>query len=135
MITKVQSDPLSIENLNMLQGRENSGALVFFEGIVRRRTGDIEIESLFYESYKEMAEKSMMEILLHAKKKYSLIDAVAVHRIGTILPGEPSVLVAVWSEHRQEAFSACKEIIDLIKSNVPIWKKDILSSGKSHWHE
>jgi molybdopterin synthase catalytic subunit len=135
MIAKVQTDPLSIDNLALLQGRGNSGALVLFEGIVRRTTGDVEIKSLFYESYKEMAESSMLEILLQAVKKYSLMDAVAVHRIGSIMPGEPSVLVAVWAEHRDKAFSACKEIIDLIKICVPIWKKDILASGKTKWHE
>jgi molybdopterin synthase catalytic subunit len=135
MLAKVQTDPLSIDSLALLQGRGNSGALVFFEGIVRRRTGDVEIESLFYESYKEMAESSMSGILQQAVKRYSLIDAVAIHRIGPIMPGEPSVLVAAWAEHRDEAFKACREIIDQIKGKVPIWKKDILAGGKSKWHE
>ncbi|MFG1415975.1 MAG: molybdenum cofactor biosynthesis protein MoaE [Thermoplasmataceae archaeon] len=135
MLAKVQSDPLSLDSLALLKGRGNSGALVLFEGTVRRRTGKVEIESLFYESYKEMAEASMLEILQQAGKKYSLIDAVAIHRIGSIMPGEPSVLVAAWAEHRDEAFKACREIIDQIKSKVPIWKKDILVGGKSNWHE
>ncbi|MGC8515065.1 MAG: molybdenum cofactor biosynthesis protein MoaE [Thermoplasmata archaeon] len=135
MLAKVQTDPLSIDSLALIQGRGNSGALVFFEGIVRRRTGDVEIESLFYESYKEMAESSMLGILQQAGKRYSLIDAVAIHRIGQIMPGEPSVLVAAWAEHRDDAFRACREIIDQIKSNVPIWKKDIFAGGKSNWHE
>ena len=135
MYAKVQSDPISLDSINLLIGRENSGALVFFEGIVRRRTGEIEIDSLFYESYKEMAESNMLEILQKAINKYSLIDAIAIHRIGMIMPGEPSVIVAAWSEHRDEAFKACREIIDEIKGKVPIWKKDIISGGRSSWHE
>jgi molybdopterin synthase catalytic subunit len=135
MYAKVQSDPISLDSINLLIGRENSGALVFFEGIVRRRTGEIEIDSLFYESYKEMAESNMLEILQKAINKYSLIDAIAIHRIGMIMPGDPSVIVAVWSEHRDEAFKACRDIIDEIKGRVPIWKKDIISGGRSSWHE
>ena len=135
MYAKVQSDPISLDSINLLRGRENSGALVFFEGIVRRRTGEIEIDSLFYEAYKEMAESNMLEILHQAINKYSLIDAIAAHRIGMIMPGEPSVIVAAWSEHRDEAFKACRDIIDKIKGRVPIWKKDIISGGRSSWHE
>ena len=130
MYAKVQSDPISLNSINILRGRENSGALVFFEGIVRRRTGEVEIDSLFYESYIEMAESNMLDILKQAINKYSLIDAIAIHRIGMIMLGEPSVIVAAWSEHRDEAFKACREIIDQIKSKVPIWKKDILVGGK-----
>ncbi|MCL4451164.1 MAG: molybdenum cofactor biosynthesis protein MoaE [Candidatus Thermoplasmatota archaeon] len=135
MYAKIQSDPISVNSIDLLRGPENSGALVFFEGIVRRRTAEIEIESLFYESYKEMAESSILEILQQAINKYSLIDAIAIHRVGMIMPGEPSVIVAAWSEHRDEAFKACREIIDQIKSKVPIWKKDMLDGGKSNWHE
>ncbi len=135
MLARVQSEPLSIDFLFLEKGRGNSGALVFFEGIVRQMTGNLEIDSLFYEAYTQMAETKMMEIIKTANEKYKLIDAVAIHRIGVILPGEPSVLVAVWSEHRDEAFKACRYIIDEIKENVPIWKKDILRDGASKWHE
>lgn len=135
MIAKVQPEPLSIDSLLLEKVRSNSGALVLFEGIVRRKTGDLEVESLFYEAYTQMAEKRMMEIMQSANEKYNLIDAIAIHRIGEVRPGEPSVLVAAWSEHRDEAFKACRQIIDEIKESVPIWKKDILRNGKSTWHD
>jgi len=81
-----------------------------------------------------MAEKKMREIENEAQTKWEIKKLVAFHRIGNIKVGEASVIIGVASEHRQEAFDACKYVIDNVKTRVPIWKKEI-SEERQKWVE
>lgn len=131
-IQKEKIEPADV--INSLRSPE-AGAIVTFQGTVRRFSGDIEVSRLYYEAYREMAEKSIKQIADEAKDRFGIIDYSIIHRIGDIDLMEDSVIVSVSSEHREQAFSACKFIIDRIKSETPIWKKDIAVTGKAIWRD
>jgi MoaE-MoaD fusion protein len=95
-----------------------AGAVVTFHGVTR------EVEELEYEAYGEMAERQIAEIVSEAVERHGLCAAAAEHRTGTVALSEPSVVVAVSAPHRGEAFAGAREIIDRIKAQAPIWKKE-----------
>ena len=110
-----------------------AGACVTFEGWVRNENEGREVLHLEYESYEAMGIKEGQRILDEAKERFSIIDAVCVHRVGRLEIGEVAVWVGVSSSHRGEAFDACRFIIDEVKHRVPIWKKEFYSDGNSGW--
>jgi MoaE-MoaD fusion protein len=95
-----------------------AGAVVTFHGVTR------EVELLEYEAYAEMAERQIAEIVSQALDRHGLCAAAAEHRTGIVPRSEPSVVVVVSAPHRGEAFDGAREIIDRIKAQVPIWKKE-----------
>ena len=107
----------------------SAGAITLFVGTVRDRDSDGHVSALYYEAYKKMAEDMMTEIEKEVLRKWNIIKFSAIHRIGTLKVSEISVAVAVSSEHRNEAFEACKYGIDNIKTRVPIWKKEYSEEG------
>lgn len=135
MFVTITESPIDINNLIEKTRNEDAGAIVTFQGTVRRFTGELEVESLIYESYKEMAEKTMIKICQDALEKYNVIDINVVHRIGKIELEEDSVAICVASAHRKDAFLACEYVIDTIKEKVPIWKKDVTPKGEQQWHD
>jgi molybdopterin synthase catalytic subunit len=135
MFVTITESPIDINNLIEKTRNEDAGAIVTFQGTVRRFTGELEVESLIYESYNEMAEKTMIKICQDALEKYNVIDINVVHRIGKIELKEDSVAICVASAHRKDAFLACEYVIDTIKEKVPIWKKDVTPKGEQQWHD
>jgi molybdopterin synthase catalytic subunit len=111
----------------------SNGGLVIFQGIVRGRTGDVETEYLEYSAHTEMALRQMREIENEARRKFGA-EVVMVHRLGRLSPGDTAVLVAAATPHRSEAFEACRFLIDTLKQDVPIWKKEFTRSG-AFWVE
>ena len=110
----------------MLELEDNSaGALSVFIGNVRNRGRSGNVSEIYYEAYSEMAEQEMREIENEAQTKWEIKKLVAIHRIGNIKVGESSIIIGVSSEHRHEAFEACKYVINNVKTRVPIWKKEI----------
>ena len=107
----------------------SAGAITLFVGTVRDHDSQGNVSALFYEAYKKMAEDMMTEIEKEVLYKWNIIKFSATHRIGTLKVSEISVAVAVSSEHRKEAFEACKYGIDNIKTRVPIWKKEYSETG------
>lgn len=101
---------------------QKAGASVHFIGTVREEPG---IKGLRYEYYKGMTEKLLCEIVEEAKKRSPLRKVSVVHRVGWVPIGEVSVVVAVSSAHRHEAFEACRFLIEEIKQKVPIWKRNL----------
>lgn len=106
-----------------------AGGTVLFIGSVRDHNEDGIVSEIYYEAYKEMAEKNLAEIEIEARKKWNVKKFVAVHRIGNLKVGEVAVAVASSAEHRKEAFEACRYGIDEIKIRLPIWKKEVSDSG------
>jgi molybdopterin synthase catalytic subunit len=106
-----------------------TGGTVLFIGSVRDHNDGGTVSEIYYESYKEMAEKNLAEIEIEARKKWSIKNFVAVHRTGNLKVGEVAVAVAASAEHRKEAFEACRYGIDEIKIRLPIWKKEVSDSG------
>ncbi len=112
----------------------SSGASVLFTGTVRDHKEQYKVSKLHYEAYQEMAEKILQEIENEVHTKWKINKFLAIHRTGTLKVGEVSVVVAVSSGHRKEAFEACKFGIDSIKEKAPIWKKEFSESG-TEWLE
>jgi molybdopterin synthase catalytic subunit len=115
---------------------EGAGAVVLFLGTVRDSGKQGEVTGIDYEAYEPMAEKRLALAEASVRRRYpATIGVRIVHRLGTLLVGETSVAVAVSSPHRAEAFEACRYAIEVIKHDVPIWKRERLNGGKTAWVE
>jgi len=110
-----------------------AGACVTFEGWVRNRNEGQPVQSLEYEAYAVLAEAEGARILAEARARFSLLGAAAVHRVGHLALGELAVWVGVTTEHRGDAFEACRYIIDEAKARLPIWKKEHYVGGATAW--
>ena len=105
------------------------GAVCTFEGIVRNNTRGRQTLHLDYESYREMALSQMQALAAEAIEKFKIRDVAILHRLGRLQVGETSVLIVVASAHRGAAFDACRWLIDTLKKQVPIWKKETFIDG------
>lgn len=103
-----------------------AGAVVSFTGIVRDPGGLVAME---IEHYPGMTEAAISEILAQAKGRWPLTDALVIHRYGRLSPGDPIMMVATASPHRQAAFAAAEFLMDYLKSRAPFWKKEVGASG------
>lgn len=109
---------------------DGAGAIDVFIGTVRNKTSEKKVVRLEYEVYDKMALKQIESIVNQAYTQWTILKYAVVHRKGVLAIGEIAVVVAVATPHRQAAFEACKYIIDTIKENVPIWKKEIYEDGE-----
>jgi molybdopterin synthase catalytic subunit len=125
---RITSEPLSLDSLVARVRDPRAGAVVTFEGVTR------DVEKLEYEAYVEMAEEKMAAIVADAVERHGLCAAAAEHRVGDVPLSEPSVAVAVSAPHRGEAFAGAREIIDRLKAEAPIWKKEV-EGGEGRWVE
>ena len=105
------------------------GAAATFVGTMRDFNEGDEVQGMLLEHYPGMTEKQLGLIVEEAFAKWSLLDALLLHRVGELRPQEPIVLVAVWSAHRKDAFEACRFLMEALKSRAPFWKKEQLDSG------
>jgi MoaE-MoaD fusion protein len=121
----------TIDSESLLQQIKHGedGAVVAFDGIVRNNTRGRRTLYLLYEAYQEMALRQMEMLAQEAIATYRVRDVSIVHRLGRLEVGETSVLIAVSSAHRAEAFAACQWLIDTLKKTVPIWKKEFFEDG------
>jgi len=125
---RVTDEPLSVDALARRVARPSAGAIVTFQGTTR------DVDQLEYEAYREMAQERIATIVSEAIERHGLEAAAAEHRIGTVPLGEASVVVAASGAHRGETFAGAREIIDRIKEETPIWKKEI-EDGEGRWVE
>ncbi|GMV39488.1 MAG: molybdopterin synthase sulfur carrier subunit [Myxococcales bacterium] len=115
---------------------EDRGALATFAGVVRRRSNlGKDVTHLEYEAYPPMAVRMMRVIEAEARERWSLLDLAIVHRTGRVDIGGVAVSIAVSSVHRAEALEACRYVIDRLKQDVPIWKKETSPAGEEWWSE
>ena len=124
---------LEPEALKSSLADHGAGACVTFEGWVRDHNEGQRVERLEYEAYPALALAEGQRIVEEARARYGLIVAHCVHRVGSLALGELAVWVGVSTAHRDEAFAACRYIIDEIKHRVPIWKKEHYVGGDSGW--
>ncbi len=129
----ITDEPIDFTAVTDSVRNNNSGAVVLFMGTVREMTGDKQTARLEYEAYPEMAEAKMTEIAAAAREQWTLQGIAAVHRVGQLDLGEIAVAVAVSAAHRTEAFEAGRFMIDTIKDQVPIWKKENWADGTKEW--
>ena len=100
------------------------GATVSFVGTMRDFNDAETVHAMTLEHYPGMTEKHLERIVAEAKRRWAIIDALIVHRVGALSPNEPIVLVAVWAAHRAAAFEACRYLIEELKTRAPFWKKE-----------
>lgn len=109
------------------------GASVIFVGTVRNDQNGKPVEKLCYECYESLANREISLIVDEAKKRYGVDRIRVLHRIGWLKVGDVAVIIEVKSTHREEAFQACRAVIDEMKKKVPIWKKEVFRDGTSEW--
>jgi molybdopterin synthase catalytic subunit len=132
-LISITHSPIDVSQiLENISDVESIGATAIFLGSVRGHTEKKSpVHAIYYEAYKEMAEKILSEIEEEAFSLWKISKFAAIHRIGYLNVKEVSVVVAVSSPHRKESLEACKYGIENIKSRVPIWKKEMSQSGSS----
>ena len=136
MPVRVQTEDFDVglEIRKLSQARKDTGAVVSFVGLVRDLNEGDEVSALTLEHYPGMTEKSLAAIIEQAKVRWRIMDALIVHRVGTLQPSDQIVLVIATSAHRGDAFSACEFMMDYLKTEAPFWKKEANSTGE-HWIE
>ncbi len=118
-----------------LENATNFGATASFIGTMRDFNEDDSVSAMQLEHYPAMTEKQLNQIVDIASDHWLIKHVLIVHRVGKIKPGEPIMLVAVWSVHRAAAFDACRFLMEELKHRAPFWKKEQLGSGDSRWVE
>ena len=132
----ISEEAIDIETLLESVKDDAAGATVLFLGTVRNHSNnDYAVSGIYYEAYIRMAQETMAKIEAEAIKRWNLKKFAAMHRIGNLKIGEISVAIAVSSEHRAEAFEAARYAIDRIKTEVPIWKKEMTGDKGGVWAE
>lgn len=127
---RVVDRPLRLEEVVEAVTATTLGGLVTFSGVVREVSKGKRVTRLDYEAYVPMAEKKLAEIAAEAQAAWPGVQVAVVHRVGTLLPGELAVVIAVSAPHRKEAFRGCEFVIDRLKQDVPIWKKEYAEDGE-----
>ncbi|TXH11935.1 MAG: molybdopterin synthase catalytic subunit MoaE [Gammaproteobacteria bacterium] len=131
MTVKVQEADFDVgaELATLRAGDARVGALASFLGLVRDMNDGSSVSEMTLEHYPGMTEKALEEIVVEARGRWDIYDALVIHRVGPLKPCDQIVLVAVTSAHRGEAFAACEFIMDYLKTRAPFWKKEATPDG------
>jgi molybdopterin synthase catalytic subunit len=132
-VVLLTTEPLDSEVAIRHVMTDADGAYVLFVGVVRDHAKGRKVTGLEYQVYAPMAEKQMARLVDEVRSRWGLTAAI-LHRYGAIPVGEAAVVVCVASPHRAEAFEACRWLIDTLKADVPIWKKEFAADG-TYWIE
>jgi len=133
MIKLIREEPSIDEALQGLRLRR-VGAVSIFVGIVRGETGGRVVEALEIEAYDEMALREMERIRVEALKRFKVEEVAILHRVGRLKVGEIILIILVAAAHRDEAFKACRYVLEELKRRVPLWKREITPMGAT-WVE
>jgi len=134
MTVRVQAGPfdLGVETARKTANRRDVGALATFVGIARETNPDegaAPVIAMTLEHYPGMTERQLDAVEAEARARWPLLDCLIVHRYGRFEPGDPIVLVATLSSHRQAAFEACAFLMDYLKTRAPFWKYEETADG------
>jgi molybdopterin synthase catalytic subunit len=128
---RLSPDPLSLDAVVDEVRSERAGAIATFVGTTRIESRGRTVQHLDYEAYEGMAENVMAEIANALKQRYDVCEIAIHHRTGRVEIGDASVVIAVSAPHRQDALGACKDAIDTLKEQVPLWKKELNVGGEA----
>jgi molybdopterin synthase catalytic subunit len=131
----IQEAPIDAANAFAFLQEQRAGALDIFVGTTRQFTGDKETQKLYYECYEPMALSEINRVVEEAMNQWELFKVVVIHRIGEVPLGEASVVIGVATAHRDAAFASCRFLIDTLKKQVPIWKREFYRNGEEEWVE
>jgi len=124
-----QDFDVSAEMAAMRAGNPAIGAIASFVGVVRDVNDGDSVSTMTLEHYPGMTEKSIATLIDEAAGRWQVLDALVIHRVGTLKPTDQIVLVMVASAHRGDAFAACEFIMDYLKTQAPFWKKEMTPQG------
>ena len=133
-LIQLTREPLDRNALIAAVSNPTAGGIAIFEGVVRNNARGKQVRYLEYDVYLEMAEQQIRTIVAEAERRWGVEHVAVAHRFGRLEIGEASVIIAVATPHRAEAFEACRYIIDTLKTTVPIWKKEVATNGEE-WVE
>lgn len=131
----VQEAPFdaAAEIARLTTGRTDVGGIGLFLGVVRDTAGGRPIVAMTLEHYPGMTERALAAIAAEAETRWPLLGCTVVHRVGRLMPGDPIVLVATASAHRQAALDSCAFLIDWLKTKAPFWKREEFHDGSAAW--
>ena len=130
VVVRVEEESLDPEALRSLIDTEGCGSVVSFVGLTRGVDDGVEIEKLEFDAWEEMLPSILQGLGIEAVEKFSVSSVVMAHRTGVVLPEEPIVCIHVGSPHRAEGFEACSWLISELKSQAPLWKKEVRADGE-----
>jgi molybdopterin synthase catalytic subunit len=126
-------DP-QVETASFAAGRDDAGALVSFVGLCRSKTDGVDVKELRIDHYPGFTEKEIARLAEQVSLRFDCPNLLVVHRVGIIRPGEAIVLVAALAAHRGDAFEAVRVLMDYLKTDAPLWKKESGATG-ARWIE
>ncbi len=133
MYCEVTSSPIDLQSLVERVRSDTDGAIVLFCGVVRNHDAGRAVVGLTYESYEGMAAEKLKEICEEVASQFEVGDIAVTHRVGELGIGEASVGIAVAAPHRDAAYKASREVIERLKREVPIWKREHFADGEDVW--
>jgi molybdopterin synthase catalytic subunit len=133
VVVSVTPEPLSVDEALGAVADPGAGGTCVFVGTVRDVSPAGEVSGLTYEAWDDLARRRLTEIGEELHAGWPLRRVAILHRTGALEVGEASVVIAVSAPHRAEAFEACRQAIERLKQDVPIWKKEGLRSGEAQW--
>ena len=129
-LIEITREPLDPEAITAQVRKRSNGAVLTFLGTTRAQTADRAVLHLEYEAYEPMALNKLTEIAAEIRDRWDVEDVAISHRLGRLDIEDISLVVAVASPHRKDAFEACQYSVDRIKEIVPIWKKEYFEGGE-----
>jgi MoaE-MoaD fusion protein len=127
---RLTPEPLSLEGAVRAASSDEAGAVATFLGTARRHSRGRTVLYLDYEAYEDMAAELLAGLAAELRERHGLTGIALHHRVGRVDIGEPSVVIAVSAPHRAEAFAACREAIETLKTSIPLWKKEVYEGGE-----
>ncbi len=135
-LIRLEREPINVDGVRAcVLGGDDLGGIVTFEGATRMENDPEHgrLVRLDYQAYEAMALRQMAELAEAARARWPVGRVAIVHRVGAVAPGEVSVMIAVACPHRAEAFEACRWLIDTLKRDVPIWKREVWADEATSW--
>jgi molybdopterin synthase catalytic subunit len=131
-LAEIREEPLSVEEVRAAVSDPGAGAIALFAGTVRDQDGGQGVVRLSYSAHPS-ATAELRRVAEKVAAEFGVLALAAVHRVGDLDIGDLAVVVAVSCPHRGEAFEACRQLIDTLKHEVPIWKHQLFGDGSSEW--
>jgi molybdopterin synthase catalytic subunit len=132
-VIQLTHEPIDAAAIVKQASHPHAGAVVLFLGTTRELTSGRQTVALDYEAYGEMAQRKLAELEAEARRRWPVIECIVVHRLGRVPPAEASVAIAVSTPHRADAFATGQWLIDSLKRDVPIWKREQWADGTCEW--
>lgn len=131
----IVEDTIDVGEVYTFLQTPRAGGIAVFVGTTRQWTGEQETVRLEYDCYEAMALKEMDQLVAEVGKRWPVLGACILHRVGVVPVAEASVVIGVATAHRADAFAACRYLIDTLKETVPIWKREVYADGTTEWVE